>query len=64
MLIEIDTRELFKLYEYQEKYKELRKTSRKFLKAISGVPMRAADCDQGEVDCLWEKLAEQSGYNG
>ena len=64
MMYDFNPKELAKLYEDQRKYKELRKTSRQFLEAISGVPMRAADCDQDAVDFLWEKLAEQSGYKG
>lgn len=41
-----------------EKLAALRALVREFLDEISGIPMRAIDCDQDAVDDLWRKLAK------
>ena len=41
-----------------EKLSALRALVRDFLDEISGIPMRAIDCDQDAVDDLWRKLAK------
>ena len=42
----------------EKELKTLKRTIRKFLDEISGVPMRAIDCDQDKVERLWDKLDE------
>lgn len=42
-----------------EKVERLRKTISEFLDAISGVPMRAIDCNQEEIDRLQRKLEKE-----
>lgn len=37
--------------------KELKKLVNQFLEEISGVPMRAVDCDQDKVSELWDELS-------
>lgn len=43
-------------------HKKLRKVVRQFMREISGVPMRAVDCNQDAVGRLWARLAQMSGY--
>lgn len=49
---------------YKARLMKLRKDVRRFLREISGVPMRAVDCDQDAVDRLMARLAQKSGYRG
>lgn len=52
--------------EQEDKIKldELRRVVREFLYEISGVPMRAVDCNQNRVDQLRKKLTQLSGWRG
>lgn len=43
--------------EAEGELRALKRAVRRFLDAISGVPMRAVDCDQDEVDEAWRDLA-------
>lgn len=48
----------------KQKLREIRAAARKLLYEISGVPMRAVDCDQDAVDEAFARLAKLSGYRG
>ena len=51
-----------KIVGLRKKQRELRKAARDYLKAVAYVPMRAVDCDQGEVERTERKLADLCGY--
>ena len=50
----------FRRLDKMPKHERLKATVRMFLNAISGVPMRAIDCDQVLVDELWSRLSEET----
>ena len=45
-----------------DEFNELKILIREFLDEISGVPMRAVDCNQNNVDNLWGRIAEIVGW--